>query len=215
MRQKHTTAQPRGPCRRFLEPMLLGFATWHTTCVPMPIRLHCDFPGCGRSINAPLLSAGTGRFDLYAPPAVPLGSSGRGSQRALGVRRQAVDATARGHRSRRVGLKSSRYRGVTRSGIGEAGQQHVDKAMTHGVIGNQRKGFLELIGDQQNAAALVAAAALGEHVAERQLTRLNPYCKLLRVQEPLDVILASDEQRHQSTGEGDERVAVQWIPIRK
>jgi hypothetical protein len=29
----------------------------------MPIRLHCDCPGCNRSINAPL-STGTYRFDL-------------------------------------------------------------------------------------------------------------------------------------------------------
>jgi hypothetical protein len=30
----------------------------------MPLRLHCDFPGCGRTIDAPPLSPGAGRLDL-------------------------------------------------------------------------------------------------------------------------------------------------------
>jgi hypothetical protein len=41
----------------------LVVATWQTICVPMPIRLHCDFPGCGRSVKV-AVSPGTRQFDL-------------------------------------------------------------------------------------------------------------------------------------------------------
>jgi len=42
--------------------------------------------------------------------------------------------------------------------------------MTEGFILNQSKGFLELIGDQQDAAALVTAPTCGEYIAQSQLT---------------------------------------------
>ena len=51
------------PPRRLPRGCALVFATWQTICVPMPIRLHCDFPGCGRSVKV-AVSPGTGQFDL-------------------------------------------------------------------------------------------------------------------------------------------------------
>jgi hypothetical protein len=42
---------------------MLVFAIWHAICLPMPIRLHCDAPGCQGSTSVPLLP-GTYRHDL-------------------------------------------------------------------------------------------------------------------------------------------------------
>ena len=70
---------------------------------------------------------------------------------------------------------------AARRRIGEARQQHVDEAMTDRVVLDQGEGFLELIGDQQDAPALVAAAAVGEHVAQRQLAGRQARGQQLRV----------------------------------
>ena len=100
---------------------------------------------------------------------------------------------------------------ATRCGVGEAGQQHIDEVLTDSVVSDQREGFLELIGDQEDAAALVAAAALGEHVAQRQFARAELLRQLSGIGKSLGCIVTGDVKWHQGTGQCQERVAIQFM----
>jgi hypothetical protein len=64
---------------------------------------------------------------------------------------------------------------------------------------DQCKRFLELIGNQQNARALIAATAIREHVTKCQFAVLERCGELLRIRESIRFILAGDVQRHQSS----------------
>ena len=94
-------------------------------------------------------------------------------------------------------------------GLDEACQQHIDEAATDRLVFDQSECFVKLIGDQQDAAALVAGAALGEHVTQGQLAGLEQGGQTILVREPLDVVLADHIERDQRSGESQKWVALQ------
>src|SRR5690348_35788 len=64
---------------------------------------------------------------------------------------------------------------------GETRQQHVNEPPAQHLVLDLGEHFLELISDQQDMAALVAAAAVAEHVRQRQLPTLQPGSELSRI----------------------------------
>ena len=118
------------------------------------------------------------------------------------AQRPAVEIRPHGQQQADVGDTAGRR-------IGEARQQHVDEPGPHTVVGDGGEHLLELIRDQQDAPAFVAAAAIGEHVAQRQLTGMQARCQKPGILQTLDVGIARDIERRQSAGEREERVALE------
>ena len=82
------------------------------------------------------------------------------------MKRAAVEIGAQGQDQADVGAAARRR-------TGEARQQHIDEPMKERLVVDQGDDFLELVGDQQDARAFVAAAAIGEDIAQGQFAGLE------------------------------------------
>src|ERR1043166_9385142 len=82
--------------------------------------------------------------------------------------------------------------------------------MTQRFVLNELEAFLKLIGEQQNACALFAAATVGKDIGQGQTPSLEVFRKLRDVCEPVGFVGTGHKERYQGPGQGPEGIVFEF-----
>ena len=89
-------------------------------------------------------------------------------------------------------------------------KKHINETPPRRFVGDQRENFFELIGDQQNALALVAGAAVRENIAQTQFAAAQARRQHFGVAQTFSVGGTFDIERRRRAGESEKGIGVEF-----